>query len=95
MNFALSHLREETAPSFTGELRFGIRIFSFILRKGCFGSLGISWPGKWWSHCLWKHPRGVWMWDLGIWFRGDYGSAAFMGGQMILKVSSNLSDSVT
>lgn len=34
------------------------------------------------------------MWDLGIWFRGDNGSAGFVVGQMILKVSSNLSDSV-
>lgn len=49
-------------------------------------NIGISCPGRWWSHHLWKCSRGIWTWYLG--FRGDYGGAG-----LVLKVSSNLSDS--
>lgn len=34
------------------------------------------------------------MWHLGIWSRGDYDGAGLTVGQMILKVSFNLGDSV-
>lgn len=53
-------------------------------------AIGISCPGRCWSHHLWKCSRDVWIWHSGMWFRNDYCGAELM----VLKVFSNLVDPV-
>lgn len=70
--------------------RFKLDIREKRSLKECSG-IGVSCPGMWCRHWLWKCLRGIWIWHLGIWFRRDWGG--WWLDWMILKVSSNLDDS--
>lgn len=48
------------------------------------------------NNCSYFQWMDFWMWHLGIGFRSDYGAAELMVGlNIILKVASNLDNSVT
>lgn len=57
--------------------------------------IGIDCPERWWIHHPWKFSEDTWMWPLGIWFRGEQGSAGSAGGLDDLEVFSNINDFMT
>lgn len=52
--------------------------------KGWLGA-GTGCPGKWWSHCPWKHIKDMGLWWLATWFSGGFGSVRLMVGRDYLK----------
>jgi len=63
--------------------------FRLNIRKNFFQdrvvNTGTCCPGKWWSHCPCRYLKNVWMWCLGAWFSGGFGSVRLTVGLHHLK----------